>query len=168
MNIRQDANVKVSGGQYDGLTGRVRTVYDTLDIAIVTLETGDVAKIFLEHLVEYEPRENADEIPEGAKRITEAMFKAALAEVTQLDEDTYLDKLAAAIQGMSIKKDLFKETDEIVITSNEFVVKLWELCSPQNIAGAVRDKQNYSDAFSVSVKVIAVLEDLVEVLFNEG
>ena len=119
-------------------------------------------------MVEYEPRENADEIPEGAKRITEAMFKAALAEVTQLDEDTYLDKLAAAIQGMSIKKDLFKETDEIVITSNEFVVKLWELCSPQNIAGAVRDKQNYSDAFSVSVKVIAVLEDLVEVLFNEG
>lgn len=175
MSIHEHDNVNVIAGRYEGSTGRVRSVYPTLDIAVVMLDTGDVAKILLDHLVKFEPKENVESnipvkenISEGAKAINEKAFMSALLDITTFgkDESRNYAKMAALAHGMIVKKRLFVDNDVIVVTKNQFVAMLWDLCSPQTVAENSHDRENIADALMVSIPAILMLSDLVEIFFD--
>lgn len=175
MSIRTNMNVKIVGGFHDGKTGKVVTIYPTIDIAIVSLDdTGDVAKIPFSELIEILPqeKETRPEIPEGAKKISRDDYTHALLDATSprnVNIDSIGDLLAATstlIIGNRISDEIFKDRDAVVMTEAEFISTLWDACRPAKVA----EYGNYNEVdrgvTHVSITAIVGLEEIVGILFD--
>lgn len=186
MSIHVNDRVKVvhADGELScliGAIGKVDRIHElaTGRIAIVKIVPDDetcyreiVVKFPVENLEKVEPK---IEIPEGAKQITKEDFGAALKEVTSPEavfsegsRDHILDLLegmAAVAFGCHLKEILFKESDVVVLTENDFVRSLWDACNP---AAAVKNTDTASafDGLPVALASVIRLRGLVEILFG--
>lgn len=160
--------------------GKVERVYATLDcpIAVVTFEDGYYAraitvKVPLDNL---EKVEIAPEIPEGAKQISRAEFKAALEKVTHPD-NIFSERsgggMSALVRGMTImivgnkvENAIFKDQDGVVMTEDEFISELWTACNPVTLSEGIDKGMSANRCFTVAIGAIIGLEEIVEILFG--
>lgn len=181
MNINKYDKVVVNDPRFtsDTLIGTVINTYAVTpdNVAIVHLEaTGETVKIPFSNLRKYEPQEKQEsktEIPEGARRITEAEFGKAVIEVTALENhpsgmdeknpmSSILGGLVGAIVGGKIAKKVFKDNEVITVTRDQLVEIIWNGCSPANA-----DEKNGGNMV-VSIAAVMTLQNLVEIFFPSG
>lgn len=172
MAIRENSPVKVIGGLYDGRAGKVVHTYPSLDVAIVSFDdNGDVGKVTLSALLEVRPQKQAvePEIPEGAKKISRADYDAALIEVTTKSLDktcNIMGVMTGAIIGEFIGSEIFKESDVVVITEDQFIGAMWAGCSPEAVNKTVGNEMPIGKALGVGIAAIMSLRALPKILFG--
>lgn len=178
MNIRENATVKVNAGYYAGKVGKVDRIYPSLNLAIISF-TDDpiVAKVSLSALEVVKPQETASEpkaeIPEGAKRISKTDFEEALAVATDprrmlegSDPMFNLSRiLTAKIVGESVRDQIFKDQDSVVMTEDDFTVALWNASNPGAVAEKIKNKMSLSKTAKVSVVAFSTLMEITEILY---
>ena len=168
MAIHENSTVKVIGGFYDGKTGKVATIYPSLDVAIVSFDdTGNVGKVSLSALVEVRSQEK--QIPENGKKISRADFDAALIEVTTNSMSTsgnFAGAMSGVIIGEFIGSEIFKESDVVVITEDQFIAALWAGCSPEAVNKTVGNEMPICKALHVGIAAVITLRKLSEILFG--
>lgn len=186
MSIHVNDQVKVvhADGELScliGAIGKVDRIHElaTGRIAIVKIVPDDVTcyreivvKFPVENLEKVEPK---IEIPEGAKQITKEDFGAALKEVTSPDKifsevsgnriHDLLEGLAAVAFGCKLKEILFKESDVVILTEDDFVRSLWDACNPASVVKR-SDKTSAFDGLPVALASVIRLRGLVEILFG--
>lgn len=181
MAIRENATVKVIGGFFEGRKGKVVKMHDFAGIALVSFDdNGGLGKVEIAQLVEIQPQESRIvdvkiEIPEGAKKISRADFDAALAEITSprkmLDGNfnpmvSFTKVLTARIIGDTLREEIFKDQDVVVMTKDEFVVALWDGCNPKCVSDQIRGRQSVARSMDVSVAAILSLREIPDILFG--
>ena len=179
MNIRENATIKVHSGYYAGMTGKVDRIYPSLNMAIVSFDDVDVVgKVSLSSLEVVKPQETAaepkSEIPEGAKRISKGDFEETLAVVTDTrrllegsDPMFSLSRiLTAKIVGESVRDQIFKDQDAVVMTEDDFIVALWNVCNPVAVAEKIQNKMSISKTAKISVVAFSTLMELTEILYG--
>lgn len=174
MSIKENDRARVVGDIFDGKVGTVKSVYNSLGVAIVTFDEG-IAKVPLSCLVK--EKEPESEIPEGAKRITKAEFMAALQKITSPEAifsgksvdpiHALTDGLSAIIFGHKVASIIFEDKDVAVLTEDDLVGALWDACDPAVMSEEVNRKQSAFNCLLMSVSAVIVLRDLVTILFGE-
>lgn len=156
--------------------GRVLRTYDVADgVAIVEFSSGMIVKIPFDRLfkIEVEPRENEEvkvEIPEGAKLITAVDYDNAVFEsVSDFTETVgdYMGGMAAASLGTEIGEKLFESQDSVVMTKDEFIVTLWDACSPVNVSKSTNGEMSLDESLMVSITGIIALLNVADILFDD-
>lgn len=171
MSIRENTTVKVIGGFHEGRVGKVISTYPSLDVAIVAFDdNGDVGKISLSALVEIQEKRAVEpEIPEGAKEISRADFDAALIKVTTKSlskTDNLAGAMTGVVIGKSIGSEIFKESDVVVITEDQFIGAMWAGCSPEAVNRIVGNDLPIGKAFSVGIAALITLKKIPGILFG--
>ena len=160
----------------NGEIGEVLRIYEVNPpVAYVVLESGKAGiKIPLDFLEKVEPKV---EIPEGAKQITKEDFGAALKEITSpeavISEGSgdhfrdLLEGLAALAFGIKLNQSLFKDSDVVILTEDDFVRSLWDACNP---AAPIENADNVSafDGLPAALASVIRLRGLVKILFGES
>lgn len=179
MAIQKNATVKVIGGFYDGRVGKVCSIFPEIDTAVVSFDdNGDVGKVNLSALVEIQSQESKTvdvkiEIPEGAKKISRADFDAAIDKITSPKKMSrsnpmsgFIAMLGGVLVSHTLREKIFKDQDVVVMTEDDFVVALWDACSPVEIARSAGNKHSVRDAMRMSITALISLEDMVDILFG--
>lgn len=177
MAIKENATVKITGGFYNGKTGKVVNVHSDLDIAIVAIEEVDrLVKIPVAALVEVQPQEKEveTEILEGAKKISRADYDAALIETTiagiggrfKNPMTGITGAMSAAVVGEFIGLKIFKDSDVVVMTEDQLILDLWEGCNPRRVNEIVDNDMSLSQAMSVSIAAFMTLRKIPGILFG--
>lgn len=180
MAICENATVNVISGLYKGNAGKVIRIYGNVGIALVQLENGDLCKVYLSELVEIRPKETEPkiEIPEGAKKISRAVYMDALRIVTDpatvlADASNSVDFLHATLEGLAsitlghrLAGFLFEDTDVAVVTEDDFINALWKACNPVSITEMSREASAFNGLLTSASAVIR-LRDLVPILFGD-
>ena len=156
--------------------GTVVRVYETISdpIAIVEFEDGVTAKIPFETLLKVttqQTEEAKSDIPEGAKRITEADYKKAVSESASYfvaKSGAFTRGMSGVITGAKIGDKLFESQDSVVMTKDEFIVTLWDGCSPMNIRDNTGGKMSIDRSLGVSISCIIALRKVADILFDES
>lgn len=162
-------------------TGVIVMTYDFSEedpTAIVKLDNGNTFKVPFSCMTKLaeesqEEQESKTEIPVGSKRITKQEYEDALIKVTDPanllggDEGNPLTKLlgsmTGAIHGKKLGTQLFGDNDSIVMSEDEFVVAIWNGCSPDNVE--FRDK-SMRENMVVSIAALMTLQNLPKVIFD--
>lgn len=178
MNIRENVTVNVMSGLYAGMSGKVVKVYSGLNIALVSFDDVDVVgKVSLSSLEVVKPQETAaepkPEIPEGAKRISKTDFEETLAVVTDprrliegSDPMFNLSRiLSAKIVGESVRDQIFKDQDSVVMTEDDLTVALWNASNPVAVAEKIKNKMPVSKTAKISVVAFSTLMEITEILY---
>lgn len=187
MRINVDDKVKIVNvegvlARYEDKIGKVdRIFYETIPpIAIVQFDGEDCifTKVPLVNLVKVEIEaqvETASEIPEGAKKISRAEFRAALERVTHPNNiftersggmSAFVRGVTTMIVGEAVETAIFKDADGVVMTEDEFVSELWSACNPVAISESVKKGMPASNCIHVALTALIGLEDVVEILFG--
>ena len=157
----------------------VKKIYTEVNppVAFVEVEdpaTGDTVgfKVALADLVAIEYK------PEGAREITKSDFDAALDDVTRPDKmlsnvkvDPYKRFLATMVAikvGCKAEREIFSDSDSVVMTEDQFVDALWNVCSPTALVEKVDGKMSAYACMDVAFAAIAILKDIVPILFGES
>ena len=175
MSIKVHDTVKiVSGdwaGTFRGQTGKVDTVFDFADIAIVQFET-DRVKVYISDLVRVDPKAvEGKDIPEGAKWISEAEWDKAVNLSTLSDMSKSSDPMigmTGVIVGKNVGKRIFADQSRVALTKEEFVEILWDECSPVNVNKSIGEKMDVENCVSVSLAAVLSLRETIEILFGES
>ena len=181
MTIRENSTVKVIGGFYEGKTGKVVKIHDYAEIAVVSFDdNGDLGKVSLSELIEVQPQADRIvdvkiEIPEGAKKISRADFDAALDELIS-PEKMLADKvnptvsfakvLTVKIIGDTIRDEIFKDQDVVVMTEDTFVSAMWDACNPTHIREAMKSKDSAGKIIKLAITALISMEEIVGILFG--
>lgn len=171
MAIHENDTVKVLEGCFAGKIGKVISIYPIIGVAVVALDSGDVCKVALSSLAEIqEPKKPVEpEIPEGAKQISKADFKAAIMEgmlkVMQISGSS-LGAMTGVVIGDSILSAIFKESDVVVITKDQLIRAMWAGCSPEAARKIVNDKMPIGKLWEVSIMAVVTLRNIPEILFG--
>lgn len=168
MAIKENATVKVIGGFYEGQTGKVARLYPELNTATITIDGVDrLVKIRMDALEEVDVK---IEIPEGAKKISQADFDAALIQATTIamskNAPAIMGALSAAVVGEHIGAEIFKESDVVVMTEDEFIGALWDGCHPQRVSETVGNMMDTRRSMSVSIASAITLKTIPGILFG--
>lgn len=146
MAIRENATVNVIDGLYKGRTGKVVKIHDYAEIAVVSFDdNGDLGKVSLSALVEVQSQTDRIvdvkiEIPEGAKKISQAEFMEAIGQVTKPDkiiekvgaEMGFLIGMTVMIGALKLAKRLFEESEIIVITKDQLLRAIAESAADED------------------------------------
>ena len=165
MNIKVNDLVKVVANRYYpgtvGSIGKVIRIHDFASPVAIVEFSKCTAKIPVEHLEKVEVK---SEIPEGAKQITREDFAAALnaitnpeAVISEESDDRFrdlLEGLAALAFGLKLSRTLFKDSDEVILTEDDFVSALWDACNP---ADEVKRTPNVSAFDGLRVALASVV-----------
>jgi len=154
-------------------TGKVTRIFETLTVpvAIVELEDGSTIKVPVNNLDKVEVKPQESEIPEGAKRITEAEFREAVAQVTShfaARRGDIMLGMTGLMVGADIGRKLFGSQDSVVMTKDEFIVNLWDGCSPVNVSESVNGKMTLDQSLPVAISAIHSMRDLANTIFDES
>lgn len=187
MSIKVNDKVRIVDNEcfslYNGAVGEVLQVYDVNPpVAYVVLDDNRAGfKIPVSSLVKIEPREVVEdnkslEIPTGAKQITKVDFGKALSEITSPERllksnggtADFTKLITAKIIGDKIKDIIFKDSDAVIMTEEEFILALWNACNPVLTNKIVADKMRVRDCVSVSVAGVIGLRDIIDILFGES
>lgn len=175
MAIRENATVNVIGGPYKDGTGKVIRIYESVGIALVQMDNGDLGKVYLAELVEIRPQEAEPktEIPEGAKKISRASFDEAIKEATFSVADVgrnpmvgLMGAMTGVVVGQDVGDKIFKGQDVVVMTEEDFVVALWDGCNPKNVSASVGNLHSVTKCLDVSVAAILSLRKIARILFG--
>lgn len=179
MSIKVNDRVKVMACEgyldlFKDRTGKVTRIFETLSvpIAIVELEddNGSTIKVPVNNLVKVKPQETED-VPEGAKLITKEAFDCAIVESTSgfaAKNGDVMRGISGLIVGADIGKKLFGSQDSVVMTKDEFIVALWDGCSPVNVRESVAGKMTLDQSLPVAITAIAAMRTLANILFDES
>lgn len=155
--------------EYRGRVGKVERIFNY--VALVRIE-DELVKCDLNDLVKVEPHETAkEEIPEGAKRITAEDFRHAVIKATSsfgIKNDNVLGGLTGTIVAAEIGLKLFDSRDSVIMTKDEFIVTLWNGCSPESIKAGVGGQMPLDESLTVSISSINALRDLPDILFDKS
>lgn len=174
MAIHENSKVRVIRGLHDGRTGKVNRIYNDLAIAIVTFDdTGEVGKVGLSSMVEIlaeeKPAPKIEFMPEGAKKISRDEFNDAIRVVTLPDNGEHTDFLrymTAMIIGLKIADTIFKDEDVVVMTKDELIVTLWDLCNPKIVNEPVGKEMPISKWATISLSTVVILLDIIPIIFD--
>lgn len=180
--IKVNDQVKVVSSEcyldmFTGCIGKVLRIHETLTVpvAIVELEDGTTVKLSINDLVKIEVKvqqteESKVEIPEGAKRITDEDYKIAVSESASdfsVKNGDFMRGMSGVIIGADIGKKLFESQDSVVMTKDEFIVTLWDGCSPENIRESTGGKMPIDKSLTVSISGIIALRKVADILFDD-
>lgn len=166
-----------------GAIGKVERIYSlaTGDIAIVQILPDEMIarEIFVKLPVEYLEKVGSQtqetEIPEGAKKISEADFEAALEELTDPGKMLsgrsnamvgFTRLLTAKLVGDGVKAKIFKDQDIVVMTEEEFSAVLWDACNPVAVDEITGNKMGAAKTLKIAITAIITLEEIVGILFG--
>lgn len=176
MNVRENDRVQVVGDIFDGKVGTVKSVYNSLGMAVVKFDEG-VAKVPLSCLVKIKSQENAEpktEIPEGAKKISRADFEVALIDSSQYMASrvsshpltAVIGSSIGTIVGANIADKIFKDQDVVVMTEDQFVAELWVNCNPKAVGEMIGNLMNLGNNMDVAIAAIMNLRKIPGILFE--
>ena len=173
MAVKENSRVKVISGAYVGNTGKVMTVHDFLGVAIVSFDDGNVGKCFFSELIEEVP---AEEIPEGAKKISREDFNNALDKITNpknISAEDPIDRMALLVRGITTKiigeniaKSLFEDNTFVTMTESQFVDALWDSCNPNVVKEPVGKEMPLSHVAVVASTVVEQIMKIVPIIFG--
>lgn len=169
---------------YNGKVAVVKRIYPDVipPIAFVEIEEDPTVaattglKVPLADLVAI-PDKPKTEIPEGAREISKVDFEEALKSVTDpaaAFADTRLEPMGslvkimtAKIVGDNAKNEIFRDSDSVVMTEDQFVVTLWNACDPVTVAEQTGKKMSARKCMDVALTAFVSLRDIVSILFGE-
>lgn len=166
--------------------GVINTVYESMEVAIVKFDDGNVEKVHFSYLgIDPETKVQEKqavkaESQEGAKVITRDKFFEALSFVTspegmlgdQADEvnpiNLMIKGMTVMCVGMRISEKLFQDKEEIELTKDKLKEIIKDNCNPKEVAESTGGKMSVADVFPISMLSALVLMKLVKILFDEG
>lgn len=125
--------------------------------------------------------ENSDresDIPEGAREITKEDFEEALMDITSLERGfsekkvspvkSFFVKMTSMVLGRKIAEVIFEDQPSIIVTEEQFIEMLWDLCNPVSVSESIDKKMSVRKCVPISQTTIFDLLSLVPVFFGES
>lgn len=183
INVGDKVRVDTSMGYLSnvmGETGEVVQVYDFLvPMAVVKFENGITAKVEISNLRKVEAQENVEpksEIPEGAKKISRADFDNAVDHIVAPEKILFsggnpmatIAKVGSVMALRdSVRNEIFKGNDNVVMTEDEFIAILWNACNPGVVSKLINSVKPGRKLNKIAVGAFISFEEVVEILFGE-
>lgn len=153
--------------------GRVIRTYDFTNVVLVEFPDGLTGKIHVDNLVKVAPEETDRTIRKGGKEITKKLFLDSLAKVTSPEYMTdvnlignFVRGMSATIVGVRLAEKIFQESTAVTMTKDEFIVALWDGCSPENVQASTGGEMPLYKTLEVSASSISILRKIVPIIFD--
>lgn len=173
--IREKATVKFINGPYVGQTATIISSYDSLGVALVALENGDLVKAPFNTFSEILVKAETEEKPEGAKTIDIADYRVAVSRTIKdvaekLNEHNgAFASILALIIGNRIEEDIFTDDKTtVVMTEDQFVGIVWDTCRPDRLREITPSNITSRERFKTSLGAVAAIAGLPDILFGES
>ena len=73
--------------------------------------------------------------------------------------------LTARMVGESVRDQIFKDQDSVVMTEDDFTVALWNTSNPVAVAEKMKNKMSVSKTARISVVAFSTLMGITEILY---
>ena len=179
--FKEGTKVSVVGDDHIIRTGTIRSVYETLGIAIVIMDDGNVEKVSFNRMgivPETETQRDQDdnnEPREDVKVISRKYFSEVLLEVNDPEKISSMGypgnaltvSLTLGLLGFKLVNDIFGDRDVIKISREQLANAIVEFCRPSALSESINDQMPISKIIPIAMMTGIVFSDVVGILFGE-